>query len=265
MDRNLKARVATAALALPALFWLVGWSPSWIFSLAVLIITLGALREFFEMVFPHDRRHQSLGIIFGVALSASVFLDAGPGWAALVFVGFFAAYLFAGDESTERLRRLSLSVLGMIYGGFLLPQIVVIFRHPQGRAWTLWLLAVVMSGDTLAYFIGRRFGKRKLAPHISPGKTVEGAWAYMAGAVISGSASAVLLFSQWNWAEVVLLSLAVGILGQLGDLFESLVKRAFAVKDASTLLPGHGGLLDRLDSLIFPAVFTSTYLKVFHP
>jgi phosphatidate cytidylyltransferase len=126
-------------------------------------------------------------------------------------------------------------------------------------------LAVVMSGDTVAYFIGRRFGKRKLAPRISPAKTVEGAWAYMAGAVISGSAAAVLLLSSWNWAEVVLLSLAVGILGQLGDLFESLVKRAFAVKDASTLLPGHGGLLDRLDSLIFPAVFTSTYLKVFHP
>ena len=265
MDRNLKARVVTAALALPALLWLVGWSPSWIFSLAVLIITLGALREFFEMAFPGDWRQQSLGIIFGAALSATVFLEGEAGWAAVVFVSFFSACLFAGDELTERLRRLAVSVLGAIYGGFLLPHIVVLFRQPQGRSWTFWLLAVVMTGDTLAYFIGRRFGKRKLAPHISPGKTIEGAWAYTGGALLGGSAAALLLFRQWNWLEVVLLSLAVGLLGQLGDLFESWIKRVFAVKDASTLLPGHGGLLDRLDSLIFPAVFTSTYLKVFHP
>ena len=74
-----------------------------------------------------------------------------------------------------------------------------------------------------------------------------------------------MLFDQFSWLEILVLGLVLGILGQLGDLFESWLKRVFGVKDSSDLLPGHGGLLDRLDSLIFPAVFTSTYLKVFHP
>ncbi|HMA80507.1 MAG TPA: phosphatidate cytidylyltransferase, partial [Candidatus Binatia bacterium] len=81
----------------------------------------------------------------------------------------------------------------------------------------------------------------------------------------AGLAAATLLLDQLSWFEVVFLSLALGILGQLGDLFESWIKRVFAVKDSGRLLPGHGGLLDRLDSLIFPAVFTTAYLRVFHP
>ena len=87
----------------------------------------------------------------------------------------------------------------------------------------------------------------------------------MAGAIIAGIVAAEFLFEQFSWMEIIILSLIVGILGQLGDLFESWIKRVFAVKDSGTLLPGHGGVLDRLDSLIFPAVFTSTYLRVFHP
>jgi len=116
----------------------------------------------------------------------------------------------------------------------------------------------------MAYFTGRRFGARKLAPEISPGKTVAGAWGYVFGAVVAGWLSAVILFDSINWLEISILSVVLSVLGQLGDLFESWIKRVFAVKDSGHLLPGHGGLLDRLDSLIFPAVFTTAYLQAFH-
>jgi phosphatidate cytidylyltransferase len=154
-------------------------------------------------------------------------------------------------------------LLGGFYIGYLVPFIILLFERAHGRAWVCWLLFVIMAGDSSGYFIGRRFGKKKLAPAISPGKTVQGAWGYLAGTIVIGLSGGALLLSQMAWVEMFLLSLTVGVLGQLGDLFESSVKRAFAVKDSGSLLPGHGGLLDRLDSLIFPAVFTTTYLRIF--
>jgi phosphatidate cytidylyltransferase len=128
-----------------------------------------------------------------------------------------------------------------------------------------FVLVVVMAGDTCAYFVGRRLGRKKLAPEISPGKTVEGAIGYVLGSILAGCLTGISLALGLNGWELALLSALLSILGQLGDLFESWIKRVFTVKDSGRLLPGHGGLLDRLDSLIFPAVFTTTYLKVFHP
>jgi phosphatidate cytidylyltransferase len=247
---------------------LIGWSPSWLFAIVLFSLTAAALHEYFALAFPERRTDQSIGLGFGLLLSAGVFfserLDFAT-WAATLFVIVFSTHLLAPGSLEERLRRLLFTLLGGVYVGLLLPHWLLVFQHSDGRAWVFWLLGVVMVGDTAAYFIGRRLGVRKLAPEISPGKTVEGAWAYTAGAVIAGLAGAQFLFDQVNWAEIFVLALLVGVLGQLGDLFESWLKRVFAVKDSSQLLPGHGGLLDRLDSLIFPAVFTGAYLKVFHP
>jgi phosphatidate cytidylyltransferase len=267
MDANLRVRIGTAAVAVPLLVWLVGWSPPWIFSVALFCVTVAALREYFALAFPQSRAEQWLGIAIGLALAAFVFLDDLPethGLGMLVVI-CFSLYLFTPGELTARLNRLMITLLGALYAGFLLPHWVLLFRQPQGRAWTFWLLSVVMAGDTTAYFVGRRFGFRKLAPKISPGKTIAGAWGYLAGAVVTGLAVATIFFDQFSWTEMFGLALMVGILGQVGDLFESWIKRVFDVKDSGTLLPGHGGILDRLDSLIFPAVFTSTYLRAFHP
>jgi phosphatidate cytidylyltransferase len=128
-----------------------------------------------------------------------------------------------------------------------------------------FVLLVIMMGDTAAYLVGNYFGKRKLVPEISPGKTVEGMLGYVTGSVLGGCLGASFLVTELGAIEVVAVSGILSLLGQIGDLFESSIKRVFAVKDSGTLLPGHGGVLDRLDSLIFPAVFATSYLKVFHP
>jgi phosphatidate cytidylyltransferase len=268
MDANLSLRIVTAALGVPVLIWLVGWGAPWLFAAVLFVLTIAALREFFVMAFPERLLKQLCGVVFGLALAATVFFEdelRGVIWLGMLFLIAFSTCLLTPGELAERLHGLLLTMLGAIYVGFLFPHWVLLFRGPDGRAWTLWLLSVVMIGDSAAYFAGRRFGARRLAPQISPGKTIAGAWGYLAGAAVAGVLGAAVLFHRFSWAEVLLLSVLIGVLGQLGDLFESWLKRVFAVKDSGSLLPGHGGLLDRLDSLIFPAVFTSAYLRVFHP
>jgi len=164
-----------------------------------------------------------------------------------------------------RLRGLAWSILGGLYLGLLLPHWILLFGLPRGRAWVSFVIIVIMAGDSAAYFGGRYWGRRKLAPELSPGKTVEGALAYIGGSIVAAVVGNYFLLLKLSAFEAAALAFCLSILGQFGDLFESWIKRVFAVKDSGSLLPGHGGLLDRLDSLIFPAVFTTAYVKVFHP
>ncbi|MSP40377.1 MAG: hypothetical protein EXR70_17960 [Deltaproteobacteria bacterium] len=266
VDANLRSRLGTAAVGIPLLVWVIGWGPTWLFSGLFLSLTAGALREYFAMTFPADVNRQMAGVAFGFALALIVvFFGQANALVALglLLVLLFSASVFFNGQRFASTGGLARTLLGGFYIGYLVPFVILLFTGADGRSWVCWLLFVVMAGDSSGYFIGRRFGKQKLAPAISPGKTVQGAWGYFAGTVVIGLSGAYLLLRQIPWPEVVLLSLTVGVLGQIGDLFESSVKRAFAVKDSGSMLPGHGGLLDRLDSLIFPAVFTTTYLRIF--
>lgn len=267
MDGNLKARLATAAVGLPLLGWLVGWGSPWLFSLTFFLLTVTALREYFTMVFGENSRAICWGILFGGAVALTVLVVPAPEaalWLNALLISLFATVLVSQDPLTERLSRISWTLLGGLYIGLLVPQIALLFVLPDGRAWVTFVLVVIMAGDSSAYFIGKRFGTRKLAPTLSPGKTIEGAVAYLLGSMVIGVAARSVLALPAGLIEILLLSLALSMLGQIGDLFESLIKRTFTVKDAGGLLPGHGGVLDRLDSLIFPVVFATFYLKVIH-
>jgi phosphatidate cytidylyltransferase len=268
VDANLRARLLTGLVGVPLLVVLIGWADPWLFHGFFLLITFGALREYFAMGFPGRPREQTIGVAFGLAVSTIVFfpqLTPGELILAPLLVLMFSIYIFMHGQLQDRLARLAWILLGSLYLGYLLPHWSSLFRLPHGRAWVFFVLVVIMAGDICAYFVGRRFGTKKLAPEISPGKTVEGALGYVLGSVLGGYLMGISLAMGLSWIELVVLSALLSVLGQTGDLFESWIKRAFAVKDSGRLLPGHGGLLDRLDSLIFPAVFTTTYLKVFHP
>jgi phosphatidate cytidylyltransferase len=268
VEANLKRRIITALVVVPLLIYVVGWGRPVVFTAVIVSVTALALYEYFTMAFPGHPSEQKLGISFGLAV-ALLSLDPDIGdlglWFSLLVVLLFSAYIFVSGKLYDKVNRLSWLLLGVIYIGLLMPHWVFLFRFQSGRSWVFFVLGVVMMGDTVAYFVGRRFGVKKLAPQISPGKTWAGAWGYMLGGLAVGVVAACSFFIEYPSIEIVGMALLIALLGQIGDLFESLLKRVFNVKDSSSLVPGHGGVLDRLDSLIFPAVFAHAYLKVFHP
>lgn len=265
----MRARVITALLGLPLLVLLVAFGRAWhLFSLFIFILTLGALGEYFCMAFPDQRKERFLGIGFGILVSLVVFQPevAEPGlFLALVLVGLVSSYLLFSGDLEDKYQHLGWTLLGVLYVGFLFPHFVLIHRGPQGVQWVFWLFLVVFLSDTAAYVTGMALGKRKLYPQVSPGKTVEGAIGALLISVLVGTLGARFLLPNLTWFEAVLLSLVVGLLAQVGDLVESWIKRVFSVKDSGRLLPGHGGLLDRIDSLIFPAVFIAYYTRHIYP
>ncbi len=149
-------------------------------------------------------------------------------------------------------------IAGILYVGWLLSYLVAL-RLEGGRGWVFLALFATFGSDTAAFFIGRAIGRHKLAPRISPGKTWEGAIGGVIGGII-GSLVMVAIFSlPLSYGQTVLLGIVVSVLGQFGDLAESLLKRNTGVKDSGKLMPGHGGLLDRMDSVLLAGVVVYLY------
>ncbi len=154
------------------------------------------------------------------------------------------------------------TIAGILYVGWLLSYLVALRGEEAGRNWVFLALFVAFASVSAGFFTGQTLGRHKLAPHISPGKTWEGAIGGILGAVIVS-----LLFIlptplslPFNWWQAILLGLLVSIFGQLGDLVESLFKRNMGVKDSSQLIPGHGGFLDRIDSVVFAGTVVYYYV-----
>ena len=154
------------------------------------------------------------------------------------------------------------TIAGILYVGWLLSHIVALRGLDDGRNWVFFVFLTTIASDTAAFFIGRALGKHQLAPQISPGKTREGAIAGIFGAIIIS-----LLFIMptplrlpLGYGQAILLGLLVSVFGQIGDLAESLLKRDMKVKDSGKMLPGHGGVLDRIDSIVFAGVVVYYYV-----
>ena len=159
-------------------------------------------------------------------------------------------------------REVSTRMAGVIYISLALTHFVLLRDLSLGRWWLLFALVIVWSNDTFAYYGGKNLGRTKLAPRISPNKTVEGAVCGIIGGVVAALIF-VRLFKMTGAPQVtIVIAVVAGISGILGDLAESLIKRRVGVKDSGTLIPGHGGLLDRIDSLLF-AVPTVYYMLIF--
>ncbi|MFC1990295.1 phosphatidate cytidylyltransferase [Chloroflexota bacterium] len=156
----------------------------------------------------------------------------------------------------------SWTMAGILYAGWLLSYLVALRGLDDGKNWVFFALFTTYASDTAAFFIGITLGKHRLAPRISPSKTWEGTVGGVFGAIAVS-----LLFTlptpfllPFNWQQAIILGLLVSIFGQLGDLVESLLKRSMGVKDSSKLIPGHGGFLDRMDSVVFAGVVVYYYV-----
>ncbi|MGH7930922.1 MAG: phosphatidate cytidylyltransferase, partial [Candidatus Binatia bacterium] len=181
MEANLKRRILTALLIVPFLAVVVGWGPPWIFAMLILGVTSLALFEYFNIALPAHPADRKLGVLFGLAVSLLAVIpeviDRGLCLSVLLVL-IFTVYVFVSGKLHDKVVRLGWLLLGGFYIGLLMPNWVFLFRLPNGRSWVFFVFAVIVMGDTVAYFIGRRFGVKKLAPEISPGKTWVGAWAY---------------------------------------------------------------------------------------
>jgi phosphatidate cytidylyltransferase len=166
-------------------------------------------------------------------------------------------YLFNLGPLDQLIFRLGWQILGLVYLPLLLGHLVLLRQLPQGRGWVFLVLFAVMACDSAAYFVGVAFGRHKLYPSVSPKKSVEGALGGLVGACLGVWLVAAIFFPTFGPGHIILVGSLIGVVGQVGDLFESLLKRACGVKDSGVIFPGHGGILDRLDSLLF--AFPLTY------
>jgi phosphatidate cytidylyltransferase len=255
----LAKRVLSALVGIPVLVALVAWGPAWLFTVLVLLLAAGAQQELYGMF-------AEAGVVAdrvaGLLLGALVVLAFASGRPVLLPLALSIAVIVVvalglrRDAGVERAwAGVTLTLLGVCYCAWLLGHAIWLRALPGGRALTLYALGVTWCGESAAYFVGRRLGRRPLAPRVSPGKTVEGGVAQMIASVGAALVGASLV--SLSLPEAAAIGLLLGSVGQVGDLSESFLKRSAGAKDAGRLIPGHGGLLDRLDSLLFnvPALY----------
>ena len=264
-------RILTALVAVPILIYVIGFTPPLFFTFLVALATILALEEFFSLVEKSGAEtHRAVGHLFSLLLIGSFYQDPhNQSSGLLLLVVAMLLFLFLGLKRGEQFRQTlfssSTTLLGLIYIPTPLGLLVSVrssaFLWGGGRWWIFFFLLVVWFGDTGAYYIGRRWGKHKLAPTISPRKTIEGSLGGLLGNTLAAALSKKIFLPTAPFFHLLALSWILGLVSQSGDLVESLMKRGAGVKDSSNLLPGHGGMLDRIDGILFGAPVLFCYTR----
>lgn len=240
---------------MPLLILLIAFANPVVFSLILAVILFLALLEFNRMGLAAEHSaEQWIAAFSGAAVVPLLHfqqLDVLLLLLVVTILSLSLMFLFRLPDLTVAHHRLAWLCLGIFYLPLLLGHLVLLRSLIDGRAWIFLTLLVIMVCDTCAYFVGSNFGKRKLYPAVSPNKSVEGGLGGLIGAVFAVLLASATFLPQVGIIDGIFVGLLLGVAGQLGDLFESLLKRACGVKDSGHLIPGHGGILDRLDSLLF--------------
>lgn len=257
LKASLARRILSAAVFIPAFLWLLYGAPAALFSVFVIFLSGLAQREFTRM-FERDgaRVYPWLGLLAGLGVTASFEVEeAVPYVLTLVVLALLSAPIVTGQAPAWG--PAALTLMGVCYVNWLLGYAIWLRGLPEGAAWIVFLLAVTWLGETAAYLVGSRIGRYPLAPTISPRKTIEGAVAQVVISVVAGGLVFWGLFPARSVLPGLFGGLLLGLVGQCGDLAESVLKRSAHTKDTGGIIPGHGGLLDRLDSLLFntPTLF----------
>lgn len=261
---NLVKRVAAAAVLAPVVIAAALWENPFAWLALVLLAVFLSLLEYAVMAFPVEELWDRMFLVMtGTLMAAFVmllprFLVEMGVWAVLVTA---VALIVLSPDPPTAAARLGKHFLGIFMIAYLLSFAGLVKQMPQGGRWILLMLTTVWFGDTGAYFVGKTLGRHKLAPLVSPNKTWEGAIGGLAASMGAG-ALATLYVSGLNLPLALVLSAFLGIMGQFGDLAESLVKRSYGVKDSGSLIPGHGGVWDRIDAIVFAAPMMFVYLHM---
>lgn len=254
-------RFFTALFMILAVGGVIFYAPTLVFRILVLAVIGRALQEFFRLCFPKARFYQYCGILSGMGVATILIW---PQWqphilpALVFFVLLICVIQMSHAEVLEHVpQRIGLTCFGILYIGCTLPFFANLYDLTHGKALVVMAIAMAAFGDTFAMFAGKTIGRHKMTPILSPNKTWEGLAFGFVGSTFGALLVRGLLWPELPLGRTIVLGLLIGVIGPIGDLIESMIKRAFHVKDASTLLPGHGGILDRADALMFtaPAVY----------
>ena len=261
-------RMVTGLLLAGGWLLLLLYGPFFLFGLAVCGAGTIGLYEYYRMILGEEEKmFLRLGVLLGIiplvaALGGRIEFVAAALFLSMLFLAISVLQIFSSlRNGFEFICRLT---FGIVYIGFSLAHIILIRGQPQGVSWLLVLSICIAGSDTGAYYTGSYLGKRKLIPSVSPGKT----WVGAAGGLVVGGVATVLaaafLFQTIDMRRLMLAGLCLVGIGMIGDLVESMIKRSVGVKDSGSWLLGHGGLLDRGDSLLFaaPALFYLLYYGV---
>lgn len=255
-------RVISAIVGVPILL-LSAWLGGPILFSLVTVLMLVALYEMHRMLLKlNTRPNIVLFFIGGLIIILGALLYKGHMWflviPVLILLHFspmvFAGFVYSFNDG-------KLSVLASVYVGLFM-YVYLVGILPGGWQWLLLLLLTTWANDTFAYFAGTRLGRHKLAPVISPNKTIEGSIGGVLGGLLIGLLWG-LYFGMLELHVSVILAVFLAVAGQAGDLVESAIKRAAGIKDAGNIIPGHGGILDRFDSLLLAAPLLYYYLVLF--
>ncbi len=264
-NRNLAVRVATALVGVPLILLLIFKGPAWGFYMLVLPASLIGAYELFNMTHPDDRASQVMGVVATLLASVGTYLGVkDPRFlvTTLLVVPLFgplSTLIRLGDIKTAALRATAMG-MGPLFVGSSLSLMAVMKRDlgDDGPGYIMLAFFFSWMSDTGGYFFGRFFGKRKLYEAVSPKKTVEGAFGGLLGGLLGMLFTQHFFLKSLPLAHGIPLAIFATAIGQAGDLGESVLKRSTGVKDSGAIVPGHGGILDRVDALMLTA--TCVYL-----
>jgi phosphatidate cytidylyltransferase len=256
-------RELTALVAAPIAIWMIGWAHPYVFDAAIGLVSALALYEFLDL-----GRRKGYHLPVALCIMVMLFIEAafvlepvsvemGVFLALLVIPG---SYVISGGDLDEALPSSAIAVLATLYVGMLGGSLIRLHDDfTDGAKLVFFLLLVVWLGDSGAYYFGRTFGRHKLSPRISPKKTVEGLIGGIAASVVTALIIHFTFFQKFPLLHVIIAAVILSIAGVIGDLAESMWKRSASVKDSGTLLPGHGGFLDRFDSIFYTTPILYAY------
>ena len=261
-------RWITGLIALPFLIFLV-YKGGVLFTILISMAGLVALWEYYRLVFNgEDKPISNIILLWGYGINFAIIWSTflvGPDLSLsviglnLIVVALISLFQFKTDQTV--LDVVIKQLQGIIYIPVLLSFLVLIREGSSGMIWVFVLLAVIFAGDTGAYYVGSYLGRHKLSPAVSPGKTIEGSIGGLAVNLVLGGVGKYFFLSGLPWGLSLLFFLTVGIAGQVGDLFESELKRSSGIKDSGGILPGHGGILDRIDALLFASPVAYIFIR----